>query len=76
MLDAMGWMRGRKFRGKNSGIGGEERVELRRTSLERGEQWRGVSGGGRKQRLEGRGEQNLTAVSNNKEVMSSLEIST
>ena len=51
-------------------------MELRRTSLERGEQWRGVGGGGRKQRLEGRGEQNLTAVSNNKEVMSSLEIST
>ena len=47
---------------------------MRRTCLERGEQWRGVGGGCRKQRLEGGGEQNLTAVSINKEVMSSQEI--
>ena len=57
MLDAMGGMRGRNFRGKNGGIGDKERAELIRTSLERGEQWRGISSGGRKQRLEGRGEQ-------------------
>ena len=76
MLDAMGGMRGRNFRGKNSGIGGKERAERRRTSLERSEQWRRISGGGRKQRLEGRGEQDLTAVSINKEVISSQEIST
>ena len=76
MLNAMGGMRGRNFRGENGGVGSKERVELRRTSLERGKQWRGISGGGRKQQLEGRGDQDLTAVSINKEVMSSPEIST
>ena len=44
--------------------------------MERGKQWRGICSGGREQRLEGRGEQDLTAVSINKEVMSSQEIST
>ena len=44
--------------------------------MKRGKQRRRVGGGSRKQGLEGRGEQNLTAVSINKEVMSSQEIGT
>ena len=44
--------------------------------MERGKQRRRVGGGGRKQGLEGRGEQYLTAVSINKEVMSGQEICT
>ena len=78
MLNAMGGMRGRNFRRENGGVGSKERVELRRTSLARGEQWRRIriGGGLKKQQLEGRGEQDLTVVSINKEVMSSQEIST
>ena len=56
MLDAVGRVRGRNFSGEHRRIGGEERVKLKRTSLERGKQWRGISSGSQKQRLEGRGE--------------------
>ena len=76
MLNAISRVRGGNFSRKNIGIGGKKRMKLRRSSLETSQQWGGISCGGGEQQLVGGTEQNLGAVSINKKLVSSKEIST